>query len=199
MSSAESGRGTQTGERKGSFHEEMTSGSYDPIAVLMEEHRQFLHRLERFANEVRGVSNRDRIPPVLVRQIAEFSRFLERDVDGWHGRKEEQALFPSLKRHLSVDEGPIAVLLEEHELLRQHQRVIERDARKLERDPGATEALSEIGSAESQVRGLLTDHIDKEDRILFPMARELLTDRELGEVAAFCQEIDALRDGTSER
>jgi len=171
----------------------MTSGDYDPIAVLMEEHRQFLRRLERFAGEVHQLAGRDRVSPAVVRQIAEFGRFLERDVDGWHGRKEETALFPSLERHLSSDQGPIGVLLEEHELLRQHQRRIQRDANYLERDPTSTEALLEVGVAEPLVRGLLTDHIEKEDRVLFPMARELLTERELNEVAVLCREIDSLR------
>ncbi len=168
-------------------------GAYDPIAILMEEHEQFRERLGRFAAQMQALASPPRVPSPVVRQIAEFGHFLARDVDGWHGRKEEEALFPALGSYLPVDAGPIGVMLSEHGLLREHQRSIERSAERLAKDPEAIDALATAESAEHAIRALLTDHIEKEDHVLFPMARSLLSERELDEVAELCQAIDARR------
>ena len=172
---------------------------YDPISVLMDEHQQFLRELERFATEMHRLSTLPRIPPLEVRKIVQFGQFLARDVDGWHGRKEEEALFPALGRYLPADAGPIGVMLSEHELVREQQHSIERGALQLESDPEAVEALRHVGAAEQTTRALLADHIDKEDHVLFPMARSLLSPQELSEVGVLCQQIDAARGPADRR
>lgn len=160
----------------------------------MAEHEQFREQLVRFAEEMRQVPPSSvRIPSTVVRQIADFGRFLARDVDGWHGRKEEEALFPALGSYLPTGAGPIGVMLAEHGLLREHQKVLVLSADRLESDPEAVDAFATAESAGRATRALLINHIEKEDLVLFPMARNLLSARELDEVAELCQALDARR------
>ena len=164
---------------------------YDPIAVLMEEHQAFLRRLQLFRIESRRLADAPSIGPRDPELVRAFAEFLLRDVDELHGRKEERALFPALAGHLGGEGGPIGVMLEEHDLLRGMHSSLVREAVRLEGDREHREAARSVAATAGEVDGLLSGHIDKEDRILFPMARELLSRPEMLEVARRCQEIEA--------
>jgi len=93
--------------------------------------------------------------------------FLEHFADQCHHEKEEQLLFLELERAgLPRDFGPTSCMREEH------QRGRAGRARMLaavhSRDPRA------LASAVRGYVDLLRQHIDKEDQVLFPMAREML-------------------------
>jgi len=164
--------------------------SYDPIAVLMEEHQVFLRRLGAVRTDLERFSPTGSGPTGPSSSIATFAEFLARDVDGIHGRKEEEGLFPAVVRHIEADGGPVGVMLEEHELLRRHQRTIAGNVPKLASDRGAVEAWNSVRRATLEVEDLLAFHIEKEDQVLFPMARALLSPREMSEVAQICLDIE---------
>lgn len=164
---------------------------YDPIAVLMEEHQAFLRRIQLFRVESRRVAGAVSVGPRDHQLVRDFAEFLLRDVDELHGRKEERALFPALAGHIGSEGGPIGVMLEEHDLLRGMHSSLVREAGRLEGDREHHEAARQVAATAGEVDGLLSGHIDKEDRILFPMARELLSPQEMLEVARQCQEIEA--------
>lgn len=167
----------------------MSNGD-DPIAVLVEEHRIFLRRLQAIRAVLGPFPQTD--PARISARVAaaEFARFLARDVDGFHGRKEEEGLFPAIARHVGSEGGPVGVMLQDHGTLRSLHSALARDTDRLESDPGATEAWSRIVATTEAVDDLLRFHIDKEDRVLFPMARELLSPGEIAEVAQICREIE---------
>ena len=168
----------------------LMSVGYDPIAVLMEEHQVFLRRLEEVRAALQRRSPERKGGSGVSASMATFADFLARDVDGFHGRKEEEGLFPVLVRHIGSEGGPVGVMLEEHEVLRHHQKTIASAVPKLENDPGATEAWTAVSVATDAVDQLLGFHIEKEDHVLFPMARAVLTPGEMSEVALICQEIE---------
>ncbi len=162
---------------------------YDPIAVLMEEHRRFLARTGEFLRATAPArANAD--DPLTPRRISEFAGFLNREVSGLHASKEEQGLFPVLGRHIPEEGGPIAVLRSEHDFFRGECRKLDRSADRLDSDPEATEARSQIGEIARTVDGLLRDHIAKEDEVLFPMAYDVLSDREMTEIAEICVRLE---------
>jgi len=163
---------------------------YDPIAVLMEEHQVFLRRLGAVRADLQRFSPAGQSRTGLSASMATFAEFLAKDVDGIHGRKEEEGLFPVLVRHIESEGGPVGLMLEEHELLRQHQRAIVSNVPRLEDDPHAVEAWNAVSSASSAVDELLAFHIEKEDQVLFPMARATLSPREMSEVAQVCLDIE---------
>ncbi len=177
----------------------MSAVPYDPIAVLMAEHQQFLTRLREFRTDRPRLAPAGMVEPAEPRRIAAFADFLLRDVDQLHGRKEERGLFPVLGRHLGAEGGPIGVMVEEHEALRRLHGVLIAGAEKIAADPQHREAADRVEAARREVDALLTDHIDREDRMLFPMAREVLSASEMLEVSQVCQEIEAeLEAGTRE-
>ncbi|HLY76489.1 MAG TPA: hemerythrin domain-containing protein [Thermoplasmata archaeon] len=168
----------------------MTASGYDPIAILMEEHRMYLRRLTEIRTDLQRLSGASRDRLGVPSSLTTFADFLATDVDGFHGRKEEEGLFPVLVRHVGLDGGPVEVMLEEHELLRHHQKTIAGSVPRLETDPGRVDALSAVSVALDSIHRLLANHIDKEDEVLFPMARATLTPAEMSEVAQVCLEIE---------
>jgi hemerythrin-like domain-containing protein len=170
--------------------EPLTPTGYDPIAVLMEEHQGFLRRLEYVRSDLRRRSEGGQARTGLSASMAIFADFLAKDVDGFHGRKEEEGLFPVLIRHIGDEGGPVGVMLQEHEDLRHHQKTIADNVPRLETDLGAVEAWTAVSVATDAVDRLLAFHIEKEDQVLFPMARAVLTPTEMSEVAQVCLEIE---------
>jgi hemerythrin-like domain-containing protein len=89
----------------------------------------------------------------------------------WHGegrrhfREEEELLLPALSRHVPADHAAIVRVLTEHVEIR-------RRAAEVEGGDATAEELQELGT-------LLRDHIRHEERVLFPLAEDLLPASEL--------------------
>lgn len=162
----------------------------DPIAKLIDDHRRFLRTLDEFRGGLTGPGPKGSGPKPLARRVADFAEFLTHDVDRIHGQQEERGLFPALGRYLPTDEGPIAVMVGEHEALRGLERALEREGSKLESDPEADEAKRTIIATTGGVADLLSQHVLKEDSVLFPMAYQLLSPRELDEVWEVFREVE---------
>ncbi|HET9317866.1 MAG TPA: hemerythrin domain-containing protein [Vicinamibacteria bacterium] len=148
------------------------------IEVLMNEHRlieQALGSLETYAGEVQGgiVPTRD--------VIGEYAAFFAGFADGCHHGKEEDILFQRMvERGFPREAGPLAVMYHEHELGRAQVRALKDIAAR----PGMIAAAD--GDALVTIAGsyvpLLRQHILKEDRILYPMALQVLTGPELDDM-----------------
>jgi hemerythrin-like domain-containing protein len=146
--------------------------SMDAIEGLMKEHRiieKTLDALEAWAGEVGcgGADGRD--------ELRRFVTFLRDFADACHHAKEEDILFAVMVEHgFSREQGPIAVMLHEHE----HGRLLLGALDKLARQAGPwsakeRERLVQLARAYSM---LLRQHIGKEDMILYPMAEANLPD-----------------------
>ena len=100
------------------------------------------------------------------------SDFLKNFADKCHHAKEEKLLFVKMmERGVSGEVGPIAVMLREHEDGRAHvRRIADLSAGEL----GKKDSLELIKHTRGYVE-LLTQHIQKEDHILYPMANQILT------------------------
>jgi hemerythrin-like domain-containing protein len=100
-------------------------------------------------------------------------RFLRNFADKCHHKKEEDVLFPALARvGFTPEGGPVAVMLEEHEVGRTYLGRIESGIQQARLGAkGATEAF--VAAVRAYV-DLLTAHIAKEDNILFPLADHAL-------------------------
>lgn len=137
--------------------------------VLMEEHRvieRVLTSIEKAADRVETGSVR----PEFFIQAAEFVKGF---ADGCHHRKEEGVLFKALgESGLSVETGPVAVMLNEHEAGRKYTRGM-RDAAERWKAGDDSARASVIENARGYA-ALLRQHILKEDNILFPMAGQMI-------------------------
>jgi hemerythrin-like domain-containing protein len=145
------------------------------IEVLMNEHRlieQVLGSLETFAAEVEG----GLVPERTV--LADYGAFLRGFADAFHHGKEEDILFlKMIERGFSRESGPVAVMLHEHRVGRSHVAVL-RETGDGAGPLTAVETQLAIEHASAFIP-LLRTHIQKEDRILYPMAMRLLTGLEL--------------------
>jgi len=95
--------------------------------------------------------------------------FLSIFVDKCHHGKEEEFLFPALETEgVKRDGGPIGVLLNEHE---QGRKLVAKlkDAMKLYTS-GENKATISFQSTINEYVALLTEHIEKENNVLFVMA-----------------------------
>jgi hemerythrin-like domain-containing protein len=98
--------------------------------------------------------------------------FLRVFVDKCHHGKEEELLFPALEGAGVPKNGPIRVMLEEHEQGRKLVRAMaEAFAGFSGGDPSASRAIVQSGQ---DYIALLRAHIEKENNVLFAMADRLL-------------------------
>jgi hemerythrin-like domain-containing protein len=170
---------------------------HESIEILMNEHRvieQVLGSLETFGLDVSGGLVPDRAT------LADYTAFFRGYADASHHGKEEDVLFARLiERGFSRESGPVAVMLYEHVVGRGHVGAL----RQLGEGSGplcAVETQLVLEHASAFVPHLRA-HIQKEDRILYPMALRLLTDDELAAIVTEFAAFDAQgrADGTRDR
>ncbi len=167
------------------------------IDVLMSEHRlieQALGSLETYAELVADGFSPGR------EVIGDYAAFFRGFADTCHHGKEEEILFQRMiERGFPGDTGPIAVMLHEHGLGRAHVRQLHAlGAGSGTLSPHETDTLLE---SVSDFVPLLRSHIQKEDRILYPIALRIPTGPELDAILTQFEAFEAgLRaDGTLDR
>ena len=106
--------------------------------------------------------------------VSALLEFLFEYGERFHNQKEEQGLFPLLgERGLPVNGGPIAVMLSEHQSERDYlSKLLPLTMQIKEKMELATETYREELKAYT---ALTKDHIWKENDILYPMGRKVLT------------------------
>lgn len=99
--------------------------------------------------------------------------FIRGYADAWHHAKEEQHLFPALAAAgMPRDTGPVAVMLHEHAMGRTYVKQIAANLDAAE--AGDDEARATVLRFTLAYAELLTNHIAKENGILFNMADQVL-------------------------
>lgn len=103
--------------------------------------------------------------------LRRFLSMLETDVRE-HAKKEDGHLFPAMKARMGSDCQPVLCMAQEHAQLEVLIEEYRRDLSRLIAHEGG--ALSTLARTARQIIGLLDDHMGKEERVLFPLARDLL-------------------------
>lgn len=97
--------------------------------------------------------------------------------DGFHHEKEEHMLFPLMeKKGFSPNQGPVAVMLNEHTQGRNYVKGMIAGIDHYKN--GNHEAVSEIYTNMRGYISLLRNHISKENNVLFRMADNVLSENE---------------------
>jgi len=143
-----------------------------PTDILKEEHRGIelmLSILERMCRKLQVCE--DVNPEHLERSIEFFKGF----ADKCHHMKEEHLLFPAMEtKGFPGEAGPIAVMLHEHTIGRKYIAAMTDALSEIK--AGNLDASSKFIEAARGYISLLTEHIEKEDNVLFPMADMHLDD-----------------------
>jgi hemerythrin-like domain-containing protein len=161
--------------------------------ILMEEHRVIERVFIALKTAANRLSQGEEIQPPFFINVALFNKNF---TDGCHHRKEEDVLFVAMhEAGVSVQGGPIGVLLAEHKQGRSLTRAMEESAQKWEAGDQSARAVL-IQDALGYVT-LLRVHIHKEDNIFFPMADRLIPADKQEKVAADFERIE--QEETGER
>ena len=136
------------------------------IDDLRHEHQAIETGLEILDNMNRSLEAGDNVDKTDLRQ---FIAFLKEFVDKCHHGKEEGILFPALaKAGMPEKEGPIGVMLAEHDHGRKLIKEMETAIEDLTNYRGFAQSAGEYAR-------LLRSHIQKENDVLFPAAERLLS------------------------
>ncbi len=147
----------------------------DPIQELMDEHRIIEKALTALA-----AAAEQEVPLEFYERAVDF---ITNFADKCHHGKEEERLFPVLEeKGIPRDAGPIGCMCDEHERGRGYVRCMRElikagDLAKLQR-----ESLEYVA--------LLRGHIQKEDNVLFPMGRAVLSQGELERLRVKFDEVE---------
>lgn len=135
------------------------------------------HRLiEKMLDILQKVAKKlDQGGDVPADSLKNASGFIKTFADNYHHGKEEDLLFKAMnEKGFPREGGPIAVMLMEHEEGRGYTRALAEAIDKYSAgDTGARKAIAENGRSYSD---LLSQHIPKEDGILYMMADNMLSD-----------------------
>lgn len=151
-------------------HSEFQQDHFETATAALKHDHRIIERVLRVLTNL--VENPDKARLETWGQAVEFIRNF---ADRCHHLKEEKVLFPALEeRGVSVEGGPIGVMLAEHEEGRGYVRAM---AAALEVEDTAAAIATLVENAKSYL-GLLPEHIRKEDEVLFLMADEALSPEE---------------------
>lgn len=146
-----------------------------PIDQLQAEHRIIEKGLHALTGLCARLERGEQIRPEAFDRLFDF---LTTFADKRHHEKEEKCLFPALSLHgVPPDSGPIGVMLQEHCSGRALIAHMHRAASALA--GGDPKAARQFAEAAGNYVELLTEHIQKEDNVLFRIAESVLDDRSM--------------------
>ena len=162
----------------------MTSGR-KPTDILKEEHQNVLQKLDALEEVISHLDKKEEISAKL-KELASFFK-----TDFWiHFAKEEEALFPEIEKFIPREGGPTGMMLIEHEDLRNTNAEFQPAVDVYLRDSDNSEAKGMIQGYGTHFIGVLRDHIDKENNILFMMADMHLDQTQIDKVIKLFHEIE---------
>lgn len=139
------------------------------IELLVNEHDSILKMIQ----VTKTMLDSSRNTPLRVDHLEQVVDFIKNFADKYHHLKEEDVLFVEMESHgMSRENGPIAVMLHEHN---QGRAYIAKAVEAIELyKTGDQTSLEVIKVNLLNYCDLLTNHINKENTILYPMAERIL-------------------------
>ncbi len=163
-----------------------------PIKDLKSEHEavtvtlRILDSICNTAEKTGQISNPDHLEKLL--------EFFKTFVDTCHHTKEEELLFPALEEiGVSRESGPIGVMLKEHQQGREY--VVKMNDSLAKYVDGDKEAAGGFMKSARAYIALLTQHIDKENNVLFPIAEKNLSNEKQTELWEGFEKIETEKIG----
>ena len=159
--------------------------------IFIEEHNVILKVLDCLKNIVDEMDKNNSLNAEAANKAIDF---IKNFADHTHHAKEEDRLFIAMEEHgFSRDGGPTGVMLHEHETGREFvggmARVVEKAA------AGDKEAMQLFAENARNFIELLTNHITKENNILFPMADQTLGEDAMDKMLLEFKQIEAEAGG----
>lgn len=152
----------------------------EPLQLLKDEHAPLRTMMDDFNQTAGQVMCGDGIELfyMLREQVAVFADQLKK-----HARKEDDVLFPMMAAHIGREFGPIAVMEHEHEQAEMNLERFLAAAGPADSTLSDEEAKFTAGYA-ALAYSILTQHFNKEENVLFPMAERMLSEEEKAQLAS---------------
>jgi iron-sulfur cluster repair protein YtfE (RIC family) len=180
----------------------------DPIERLLEEHSAIMARVESLRRALAELNRRGEAAlPEVKPALEALSEVMSTELVA-HARREDEALFPALEAVFGEAGGPTRVMRDEHRAIHgqadrfrqtlhqlneiEHPAIVAAGAR-LRTLTAASASASDLRAIGATILELLDLHFGKEEDILFPMAREILSPEAMRAVARKMEELDAAR------
>ena len=158
---------------------------------LKEEHKAIKLTLSILSNVSKRLESGEKVDQEDLDIILDF---LKTFADKCHHGKEEDLLFVAMEKvGIPRDRGPIGVMLKEHEMGRSYVRNMSEAVEKYK--AGELSYSSQFVENAKKYTELLTQHIDKEDNILYPMADMQLSEEKQRELIEKFEELEHERIG----
>jgi hemerythrin-like domain-containing protein len=145
-----------------------------PLRILVDEHAFIKQLLSQIPDLIKELEENPENGRALASESVEFIRFY---ADKFHHAKEEDILFKYFDENLDI----LKVILEDHETSRGHVRKIMEGLEKLDN--------TLISEHVQNYTDLLTEHIKKEDEILYPWLDRNLSTNQIGELFSKFQDV----------
>jgi len=168
----------------------------DPIQMLKGEHHttlQWLEMIERMLQYLESLPQETAQSRIQDEQsrLKDCVLTLEQTIAN-HFAKEEEALFPVLAEYIGRDEGPIEVMIHEHDHIRSVFHAWREKVIGLCSSEGVDRksALKDLAFCGYEAIRLLRLHISKENQILFEVCETSLSPDEKRQVAEKLQSLE---------
>ncbi|HRZ97258.1 MAG TPA: hemerythrin domain-containing protein [Paludibacter sp.] len=139
------------------------------IDILVKEHDSILKMIEI----TQTILNSKDETNIHLNHIEKIIDFIQNFADKYHHLKEEDVLFMEMEKHgMPREGGPIGVMLHEHDEGRAYIKAAVEGIAKLK--AGENSAFTQIKVNLLNYCELLSNHIYKENNILYPMAQRFL-------------------------
>ena len=141
------------------------------IDILVDEHDYILRMIEI----AERILQTDDYTTVDINHVEKIVDFIKNFADKYHHLKEEDILFIEMEKFgMSREGGPIGMMVHEHNIGRDYIKHAEVGLELFKQ--GDIGAFAQIQENLLNYGELLTQHIGKENNILYPMAERMLPD-----------------------
>jgi hemerythrin-like domain-containing protein len=162
-----------------------------PTRQLIKEHDSIKEMLKVIEKVSQKLEAGEEVNPDHLDSIINFIRIF---ADKCHHGKEEDLLFSAMEEvGISKESGPIGVMLSEHELGRKYVKGM--DDGVVSYKKGEIKAALQIAENARKYATLLTQHIYKEDNILYPMADMHLSEEKQQELIKEFEKVEQEKIG----
>lgn len=163
----------------------------DPIEILVDEHKLIKRGLTILETAASRIGDDPENAAPHFESLVDFIRTF---ADACHHAKEEDTLFVEMERRgIPREGGPIGAMLHDHTIGREFVGKMKDAA-----DAVASGDHSQVPIVVENARGyvsLLREHIDKEDNVLYMIARQVMSPEELDALAPVFKEREVAKVG----
>jgi hemerythrin-like domain-containing protein len=161
-----------------------------PTDVLRHEHTVILLVVDAMERQAAAIRAGGPLDAEAVEKMVEFTREFS---DGCHHAKEERVLFPTLQEASPMANGPVTVMLGEHDQGRAYVRAI--TAALPAAAAGDEAAKMTVADNLAGYATLLRMHIEQENQVLFPFAERTLSAEDTAHLAREFERIEEEETG----